>query len=145
MRRTLLFASASCAAALSVLPDYEWFCKHDADANSYYVNCDDTCETAPICCDLNDADPTSASGSGGYRCTESEYGVTDTKNCDASAYPSACPTDYQWFCKHDADANSYYSNCDICEGDPICCDVDEVSLPALGHRARTPGVVASCA
>merc|ERR1711972_415659 len=46
--------------------------------------------------------------------------------CAAQPVPEACP--YEYFCKHDSTKQSYYINCDICEGTPICCNTDTITL-----------------
>merc|ERR1711865_140081 len=66
-----------------------YYCQHDTSASSYYANCD-TCVTTPICCDTSETDSSTASNSGGSRCTLTGNGVTGTAACAGLEYPTAC-------------------------------------------------------
>merc|ERR1712153_128628 len=66
-----------------------YYCQHDTSASSYYANCD-TCVSTPICCDTSETDSSTASNSGGSRCTLTGNGVTGTAACAGLEYPTAC-------------------------------------------------------
>ena len=86
-------------------------------------------DSAPICCDVDEAEPTAATGAGGSRCTAANYGVTELSNCKGLAWPVACgaaPINFQWMCKRDpAQASWYPGACSsTCVSEPLCCDMN---------------------
>jgi len=117
------------------LEKYQYFCKHNTSQQSHYLNCD-TCVDEPICCDVDQADTSQIdfNVSGGKRCTKDNYGVQDMSKCAAQQVPEACK--YRYFCKHNPEKMSYYSDCDVCVDTPICCNMETSALDTIFNGTR---------